>query len=67
MNERTQAQKAAAIKAMNDVSKAVLEKRDVTGRDSYVIAKALAYAIEAINLLPEERREYSDPRTHGSE
>jgi hypothetical protein len=25
---------------------------DITGRDSYIIAKALAYAIEAIDRLP---------------
>src|SRR5687767_12054673 len=34
--------------------------KDITGRDSYIVTKALAYAIEAIKLLPAERREESD-------
>ncbi len=33
---------------------------DITGRDGYIVAKALAYAIEAIDQLPEERREEGD-------
>jgi hypothetical protein len=33
---------------------------DVTGRDRLIIAKALAYAIQAIEALPESRRENSD-------
>jgi hypothetical protein len=32
----------------------------VTGRDGYIIAKALAYAIVSIEGLPEKRREWSD-------
>jgi hypothetical protein len=33
---------------------------DVTGRDGLIIAKALAYAIEAISALPPWRQEASD-------
>jgi hypothetical protein len=33
---------------------------DVTGRDSYIIVKALAYAIATIEGLPECRQEVSD-------
>jgi hypothetical protein len=33
---------------------------EITGRDGYIIAKALAYAIEAIGRLPEEAQEASD-------
>jgi hypothetical protein len=33
---------------------------DVTGRDGYVTAKALAYAIAYIDSLPEKQREASD-------
>jgi hypothetical protein len=38
------------------------EERDesITGRDGYIIAKALAYAIEAIGALPGEYQERSD-------
>lgn len=32
----------------------------VTGRDSYIVAKALAYAIEAIEALPPEWQEGGD-------
>ena len=35
-------------------------RRSVTGRDGYIITKALAYAVEAIAMLPEERQEASD-------
>ena len=34
--------------------------KSVTGRDGYIIAQALAYAIEAIGALPPERREESN-------
>jgi hypothetical protein len=37
-------------------------KPDVTGRDNYIIAWALAYAIECINRLPEEWQEASNQR-----
>jgi hypothetical protein len=33
---------------------------DVTGRDRRIIAKALVYAIQAIDALPERNRENSD-------
>jgi hypothetical protein len=33
---------------------------NVTGRDGYIIAKALAYAIEVIDALPKELRSLSD-------
>ena len=33
---------------------------DVTGRDDYIIAKALAYAITAIEVLPFRDSEWSD-------
>jgi len=33
---------------------------DVTGRDSYIVHKALAYAIATIQNLPKQRQEYSD-------
>jgi hypothetical protein len=36
------------------------KRSGVTGRDGYVIATALAYAIEAIEALPEEWQEWSD-------
>lgn len=32
----------------------------VTGRDGYIIAKALAYAIARIQSLPDDRQEYGD-------
>ena len=35
-------------------------KTSITGRDGFIIAKALAYAIVAIDQLPEKRQEYSD-------
>ena len=34
----------------------------ITGRDGYIVAKALAYAIEVIAALPDKRRELSDRR-----
>ena len=33
---------------------------EITGRDSYIIVKALAYAIEAIDRLPFDAQERSD-------
>lgn len=36
------------------------ESTDITGRDAYIIRKALAYAIEAIDRLPPRWREESD-------
>ena len=33
---------------------------NVTGRDGYIVRKALAYAISVISALPEERQEESD-------
>ena len=33
---------------------------DVTGRDTHIIAKALVYAVQAIDALPERNRENSD-------
>lgn len=32
----------------------------ITGRDGYIVCKALAYAIAYIQSLPKERQEYSD-------
>jgi hypothetical protein len=32
----------------------------ITGRDVYITAKALLYAIEAINALPPQHQEWSD-------
>ena len=32
----------------------------ITGRDFYIVAKALAYAIETIESLPERWQEYQD-------
>jgi hypothetical protein len=37
-----------------------MTKKDVTGRDGYIIAKALAYAISVIDALPQGRQEGSD-------
>jgi hypothetical protein len=34
--------------------------RGVTGRDSFIMAKALAYAIETIRRLPRDWQEFSD-------
>ena len=34
--------------------------KDVTGRDRLIIAKALVYAIAAIDRVPDEQREWSD-------
>jgi hypothetical protein len=34
--------------------------RSITGRDGYILAQALAYAITAIERLPEQLREYSN-------
>jgi hypothetical protein len=33
---------------------------EITGRDTYIIAKALIYAITYIQSLPERRQEWSD-------
>jgi hypothetical protein len=33
---------------------------DITGRDSYILAKALAYAVACIDSLPREKQEVSD-------
>ena len=35
-------------------------KLSLTGRDGYIVAKALAYAIAFIDSLPEAKREVSD-------
>jgi hypothetical protein len=32
----------------------------ITGRDGYIIAQALAYAVEAIGALPDQWREWSN-------
>jgi hypothetical protein len=37
-----------------------MTKHDNTGRDGLIICKALAYAIAAIEALPEEWQEWSD-------
>ena len=34
--------------------------REITGRDNYIVAKALCYAIEAINRLPESHQDAID-------
>ena len=34
--------------------------RNITGRDSLIVAKALAYAIESIERLPQRWQEWSD-------
>ncbi len=36
------------------------EPDSITGRDTYIIAKALAYAIKTIESLPERWQEHSD-------
>jgi hypothetical protein len=36
------------------------KSRHITGRDDYVMAQALAYAIEAIEYLPDEWQEWSN-------
>lgn len=38
----------------------VPEAASATGRDGYIIAKALAYAIARIQSLPDDRQEYGD-------
>lgn len=38
------------------------EKRSVTGRDGYIMAKALAYPIACIDGLPEVQQEVSNRR-----
>jgi hypothetical protein len=37
-----------------------LTNTNITGRDNYIIAKALIYAIAEIQSLPSEKQEYSD-------
>jgi hypothetical protein len=37
-----------------------MNNTNVTGRDDYIIAKSLAYAISIIDALPQERQEGSD-------
>jgi hypothetical protein len=37
-----------------------MKTNNVTGRDGFIIAKALAYAIATIQALPEHMQEYSD-------
>jgi hypothetical protein len=39
---------------------ASISAANVTGRDGYIIAKALAYAISAIEALPPRWQEWSD-------
>jgi hypothetical protein len=34
--------------------------KEITGRDGYILAKSLAYAITAIKMLPERWQEWSD-------
>lgn len=36
------------------------KSQSITGRDGYVVAQALAYAIEAIEHLPDEWQEWSN-------
>lgn len=36
--------------------------KSITGRDGYIIRKALAYAIESISRFPEQWQERSDQR-----
>jgi hypothetical protein len=36
------------------------ETSDVTGRDGYIVCKALTYAIETIEALPKKWQEWSD-------
>ena len=43
-----------------EIKPKVMRKSSVTGRDGYLVHKSLAYAIEAIERLPEERQEVSD-------
>ena len=45
---------------VNSNSRKERQAENVTGRDGYIICKALAYAIETIERLPEERQEKSD-------
>lgn len=37
-----------------------MTEADVTGRDGYIIANALMYAISTIQNLPEDKQEWSD-------
>jgi hypothetical protein len=37
-----------------------MKRKNVTGRDGYIVCKALAYAIAAIEHLPERWQEHSD-------
>jgi predicted metal-dependent hydrolase len=39
---------------------AKLNSRSITGRDGYIMAQALAYAIEAIEHLPDDWQEWSN-------
>ncbi len=39
-----------------------MTENNVTGRDGYIIANALMYAICTIQNLPEDRQEWSDMR-----
>ena len=36
------------------------KSQSITGRDGYIMAKAFAYAIEAIERLPDEWQEWGD-------
>ena len=45
-------------KKLNGAAKA--ELGGITGRDGYIVAQALAYAIEVIGSLPEDRQEWSN-------
>src|SRR5258708_4927157 len=42
--------------------KKIMTTENITGRDDLIIAKALAYAIESINRLPDLWQEASDAR-----
>jgi hypothetical protein len=37
-----------------------IEREGITGRDAYIVRKALAYAIASIGSLPNDGREESD-------
>ncbi len=42
------------------MKRAKLNSQNITGRDGYIMAQALAYAIEAIEHLPDDWQEWSD-------
>jgi hypothetical protein len=47
-------------KSTRVTNRGFVEPNSITGRDAYIVAKALVYAVETIEALPERWQEWSD-------